>query len=132
MQKSAIFSTLLLILLFSCTACALGPKEYGVLEGQVSIGPLVPAVQLGEPDPTPSPEVYAARNIVVLKKNGMTEYMLLEIDSTGRYHAELPVGIYMIDINHLGIDRAGNLPKEIEISAGIITTLDIEIDTGIR
>jgi hypothetical protein len=132
MQKPACFSTLLLVLLISCTACALGQKEFGVLEGQVSIGPLVPAVQAGEPDPTPAPEVYAARNIVVFKKTGVTEYMLLEIDSTGRYHAELPAGIYTIDINHLGIDRADNLPLEITIIPDQITVLDINIDTGIR
>ena len=132
MSKSAIISTLLLVLLISCTACALGPKEYGVLEGQVSIGPLVPAVQVGKPDPTPAPEVYAAREIVVYKKNGVTEFTHLEIGATGWYQGELPVGTYVIDINRIGIDSADNLPKKIEIRAGIITTLDIEIDTGIR
>jgi len=135
-RKTRLILTAIIALLFvclaSCTACALGPKEYGVIEGQVSIGPLVPAVQVGEPDPTPAPEVYAARKIVVFKKNGVTEYMLLEIDSKGKYYAELPVGSYMIDINRLGIDSAAGLPKQIEIGANTVTTIDIEIDTGIR
>ena len=132
MSKPAIISTLLLVLLISCTACALGPKEYGVLEGQVSIGPLVPAVQVGEPVPTPAPEVYAAREIVVYKQNGKTELTRLEIDNYGHYQAELPVGVYVIDINRLGIDSADNLPMEITIKANSTTRLDIDIDTGIR
>ena len=65
------------------------------LKGKVSIGPLVPVVREGEEAPTPAPEVYSAREIVVYKKNGVTEYTRLGIDSTGRYQAELPVGIIL-------------------------------------
>ncbi len=132
MSKPAIFSTLLLVLLISCTACALGPKEYGVLEGQVKIGPLQPAMQVGEEAPTPAPEVYAAREIVVYKKNGVTEFTHLEIGATGWYQGELPVGTYVIDINRIGIDSADNLPLEITILANQTTALNINIDTGIR
>jgi len=132
MSKPAKISTLLLILLISCTACALGPKEYGVLEGQVNIGPLVPVVREGEQSPTPAPEVYAAREIVVYKQNGKTEFTRLEIGATGWYQGELPVGTYVIDINRIGIDRADNLPLEITIKANSTTSLDIDIDTGIR
>ena len=38
----------------------------------------------------------------------------------------------MIDINHLGIDSAEDLPKEIVIKAEGTIRFDIEIDTGIR
>jgi hypothetical protein len=114
------------------SACSLGPVEYGVLEGQVSIGPLVPVVQEGEDPPTPAPEVYSARQIVIFKKNGKTEFTRLEIDPQGHYQAQLPVGIYVVDINRIGIDSAEGLPLEISISADRIFTLDIEIDTGIR
>jgi hypothetical protein len=132
MQKPAIFSTLLLVLLISCTACALGPKEYGILEGQVSIGPLVPVIREGEQPPTPAPEVYAAREIVVFKANGVTEFTRLQIDSNGRFQTQLPVGAYVIDINRIGIDSADNLPLEITILANQTTTMSINIDTGIR
>jgi hypothetical protein len=132
MTKSAIYRFFLLTLMVLCTACSFGPKEYGILEGQVNIGPLQPAVQVGEEYPTPAPEVYAAREIVVYKKNGVTEFTRLEIGATGWYQGELPVGTYTIDINRIGIDSADNLPKKIEIRAGITTILDIEIDTGIR
>ena len=121
----------LLLVLISLASCSQGPEEFGILEGKVNIGPLVPAVQKGE-DPTPAPEVYAAREIVVFKKNGKTEYTRIKINPDGRYRAELPVGSYVIDINRIGIDSANNLPLEIQITPNQIVNLDIEIDTGIR
>ena len=123
---------ILFLLLISLTNCALGPVEYGVLEGQVTIGPLVPVMREGEEAPTPAPEVYAAREIVVYKKNGKTEFTRLRIDSNGWYQGELPVDTYVIDINRLGIDSADNLPLEIEIKPNSVIILDIEIDIGIR
>lgn len=132
MSKSKSRLVFLLIVLVSVASCNLGPQEYGVLEGQVTIGPLQPAIQFGEEAPTPHPEVYAAREIVVYKKNGKTEFTRLEIDPTGHYQAQLPVGVYVIDINRIGIDSAGDLPMEVEIRANSIFTLDISIDTGIR
>ena len=132
MKKLHFNWTLLTLFLLALSACSSDPPERGILEGQVYIGPLQPAMQTGEEAPTPAPEVYAAREIVVYKKNGVTEFTRLEIGATGWYQGELPVGSYVIDINRIGIDLADNLPKKIEIRAGITTILDIEIDTGIR
>ena len=123
---------LFLILLFTLSSCFPGTQEYGILEGQVNIGPLQPAMQEGEEAPTPAPEVYAAREIVIYKKNGVTEFIRLEIDATGWYQGELLVGSYVIDINRIGIDSAYNLPLKIDIKADVTLRLDIEIDTGIR
>ena len=116
----------------SLTACNPGPQEFGVLEGHVTIGPLEPAMREGEESPTPVPEVYASREIIVYKSDGKTEFTRVEIDPDGVYSAELPVGMYVIDINHVGIDSAPHFPKEIEIVSGEKTIVDIDIDTGIR
>jgi hypothetical protein len=135
MSKHYLRFSLLLLLLISfalCASCNPGPQEFGTLEGQVTIGPLVPVFREGENPPTPAPEVYAAREIVVYKKNGVTEFTRLGIDSNGWYQGELPVGIYVIDINRIGVDSADNLPLEIEIKADSTIRLDIDIDTGIR
>lgn len=123
---------LLLSILLGLAACSIGPREIGVIEGQVSIGPLVPVMREGEEAPTPVPEVYAAREIVIYKKNGKSEVTRLKIDSTGWYRGELPVGIYLIDINRIGIDSSDNLPRQITIRANSVIRLDIDIDTGIR
>ena len=135
MSKHYLRFSLLLLLLISfalCASCNPDPQEFGTLEGQVNIGPLVPVFREGEIPPTPAPEVYAAREIVVYKKNGVTEFTRLQLDSTGWYQGELPVGIYVIDINRIGVDSAADLPLEIEIKTDSTTRLDIEIDTGIR
>jgi hypothetical protein len=123
---------IILVLSISIASCDQGPQELGIIEGKVTIGPLVPVLREGEIPPTPAPEVYSAREIVVYEKDGVTEFTRLQIDSNGKYRGELPVGTYVIDINRIGIDRGKNLPIEIEITNLSITTLDIEIDTGIR
>ena len=114
------------------SACSPGPAEFGVLEGHVTIGPLTPVLREGEAPPTPAPEVYAARQIVVYEPNGTTEVTRLEIDPEGNYRGELPVGEYVIDFNRAGIDSADGLPTTILIEAGQTFILDIDIDTGIR
>jgi len=129
--KTPLRLALILTILFALACCSFGPTETGILEGQVSIGPLQPVLREGEPEPTPAPEVYAAREIVVSKTNGK-EVARLGISPTGWYRGDLPAGTYLIDINHLGIDMAKGLPQEVTIRADAITRLDIEIDTGIR
>ena len=132
MDAKRILVPVVVAIMFTLASCSSGPLEYGVLEGHVTIGPLVPVLREGEVPPTPSPEVYAAREIVVYDADGETELTRLQIDATGFYHGELPVGIYVIDINRIGIDSADGPPREIEITSGGIVRLDIDIDTGIR
>ena len=132
MRPYLVHSTLFLSGVLTLFACSPSPQVFGTLEGHVTIGPLVPVLQEGELEPTPAPEVYAAREIVVFEENGKTEFIRLEIDVEGNYRAELPVGIYVVDINRIGIDSAADLPKQIVITEQRETRLDIDIDTGIR
>ena len=106
-------------------------KGTGVLEGKVTIGPLRPVEKPGE-TPTVPPEVYAARKIMVYDRNHQTLVKQVDINDQGYYRIELAPGIYTIDINHVGIDRSPDVPKQIEIKAGQTIRLDIDIDTGIR
>ena len=130
-MKTPKITIILAIALILCS-CMPTPKRFGTLEGHVTIGPLSPVVRVGEPEPTPSPEIYRDREIVIYLKDGKTEFARLKLDDQGNYRAELPVGTYVVDINHLGIDMSKDLPKVIEIREGEITSLDIDIDTGIR
>ena len=113
-------------------ACSQATQELGVLEGHVSIGPLMPVVREGEVEPTPAPEVYAARAVVIFLQDGKTQVARVKIDPSGDYRAELPVGTYVVDINHAGMDTAAGFPKEIDITHQGVTQVDIDIDTGIR
>ncbi|HUS70177.1 MAG TPA: hypothetical protein VM075_05290 [Anaerolineae bacterium] len=123
---------LLVALMLLVSSCVPVPEQTGVLEGHVTIGPLVPVVREGEPEPTPGPKVYASRQIVIYAQDGQTEVARVQIDGQGNYRVELAVGTYVVDINHVGIDSAKELPRTVEIAAGQVTLLDVEIDTGIR
>ena len=123
---------LLLALTFVIISCAPGLQETGTLEGHVTIGPLVPVMREGELEPTPAPEVYSSRQIVIYAQDGRTEITRVQIDAEGNYRVTLPAGTYVVDINRIGIDRGIDLPKTVEIVSGQVTRLDVEIDTGIR
>lgn len=131
-MKSKLSMLIILLGLLILSSCAPSPQIFGVIEGHVTIGPLSPVVRDGEPEPTPNPEVYAAREVIIYKIDGKTEFARIRIDGNGNYRADLPIGIYIVDINHQGMDFSKDLPAEITIVEGQTTTLDINIDTGIR
>ncbi|MBI1878826.1 MAG: hypothetical protein HYR94_11510, partial [Chloroflexi bacterium] len=118
-------STLLIILSLITSlllpACAAAPSETGTLEGHVIIGPLVPVVREGETEPTPAPEVFAEREIVIFAEDGQAEVTRAKIDGSGNYRVTLPVGTYVVDINHLGIDQGLNLPQTVQITSQQVT-----------
>lgn len=114
------------------SGCLSRTSQTGHLKGHVTIGPLVPVLREGETEPTPSPEMYAERQVVIYNARGSKVLQLVQIDSSGEYGVELPAGTYTVDINHIGIDSAAELPAQIEIEPGKTVRLDIAIDTGIR
>lgn len=130
LTRKALPALLLAVAVALAAGCA--RNDTGVLEGQVTIGPMVPALPEGQPQPTPRPEDYAAREVVVLNGNGIGEVARVSIDASGHYRIMLLPGLYQIDINHAGTDRAESFPRSVTIVAGETTTLDIDIDTGIR
>jgi hypothetical protein len=115
---------------FLLVACSSAPRETGVLEGHVTIGPLVPVVREGEP--TPGLEVYAAYPIIIYARDGKTEIARAQVDASGNFCVVLPVGTYVVDIVHRGIGGGKGLPREVLIASGQVTRVDVEIDTGIR
>ena len=130
------FLTIAVILLSACRPSPLlhtdEREKGGTLEGHVTLGPMLPAIREGMVEPTPAPEAYAARQVVIYGRNGRTEVARAQIDAQGNYRMALPAGTYVVDINHAGIDRGVNLPQEVKIFDGRVTQLDIKIDTGIR
>ena len=69
---------------------------------------------------------------MVYDRSGRKLVQQVDIDCDGRYVVKLDPGIYNVDINRLGIDFSGDVPKEIEIDSGLTVRLEIDIDTGIR
>ena len=127
-MKRLLFVTLFILLVSACTAV----QETGTLKGHVTIGPMLPAMREGLVEPTPAPEAYAVRQIVIYTEDGEREVARAQIDSDGNYEIELPVGTYVVDINHVGADQGIDLPQTVEIISEQITRLDVIIDTGVR
>jgi hypothetical protein len=120
-----------LLLMLFVAACSAGPQEMGTLEGHVSMT-MAPVLREGVPEPTPAPEAYAIRQVVIFRQDGRKEVARVQIGPQGNYQVQLPAGTYRVDINHVGMDHGIDLPQAVEIHGGQITRLDIRIDTGIR
>jgi hypothetical protein len=132
-KRSSLRSALLLmVLMVYSTACRPRITGVGILTGHVTIGPLAPVLREGETEPTPSPEIYAQREVVIFDARGKREINRVQVDANGNYKIELPTGVYTVDINRIGIDTAAGLPTQIELRPDEIVRLDISIDTGIR
>ena len=135
-RKWAVLGLCLVVISVLLNACSpfsgAGEAGKGVLEGKVSIGPLTPVQRIGEPEPTPAPEVFAARQVVIFSQDGQKEIARVQIGADGSYRVELAPGEYLVDINRLGIDSSKDLPVVIQIEREQTTRLDIDIDTGIR
>jgi len=112
-------------------ACSGGTVGSGILEGNVTIGPICPVEQPGSPCPVPC-EVYQARNVMIYDNNGTKLVEKVDLDCNGHYWVELKSGVYTVDINHSGIGHVSGVPKELEIRPGQTIELNIDIDTGIR
>ena len=107
------------------TAC--GGDKTGTLNGTITLKPVVSA---GEIAPTPSPADFAARQILIMEGNGISEVMRADIDPNGFYNAILLPGVYVIDITHDGPDGTSGFPKQIQIIKGETTTIDATIQTN--
>ena len=120
------------LLLIGCS----NTPEKGLLHGNVNIGPISPVEQPGQTTILRC-DIYDARKILIFDKSGnkLLEQVNIECNAEEnytRYRVELEPGIYIVDINRIGVDSSSDVPKQIEIQSGITVRLDIDIDTGIR
>ena len=109
------------------TGC--GPKDTGVLQGKVT---LLKVVDNGAQQPTPTPDEFGVRQIVVKTSNGQVEVARASVDPQGNYSIVLLAGLYVVDINYAGGDLAEGLPKTVQLAAGETIQLDVTIATGQR
>ena len=126
--------TLLMGLLLNTGCDKLSSHEAGILEGKISIGPICP-VETDPPDPgcLPTAETYKAYPVTVWTHDGKRKIIQIFPALDGSYSNYLEPGRYLImldtDRNNIG---SSNLPEEVIIISDNITTLNIDIDTGIR
>ncbi len=105
----------------------------GFLEGKVTIGPLCP-VERFPPDPAcqPTEKTYEAWPIAIWTESKIFKVAEISPNLDGTYIVELSPGTYIVDLENPQHFGARNLPATITIQSDKTTTLNIDIDTGIR
>lgn len=99
----------------------------GTVYGRVRIGPLCPV----EPCPSPQPDVYSSRALVLKPEVGEPTYVKLNPD--GSFKAPVNSGTYTVDLtNCTFLGCKSSLPKKVSIAPNQAVLLEIDIDTGIR
>jgi len=104
---------------------------HGTLSGNVTIGPNCPVETTAGPCPPP-PGAYALRKVLVETPDASKLLFTVDIDEHGFYRIDLVPGVYTVDLKKNGIDRSGDVPAKVTITAGVATALNINIDTGLR
>jgi len=109
----------------------LASQPRGRLSGTVTIGPNCPGPTTTNPCPT-QPDAYKLRKILVYNEAKTTLLHTVDIDSRGAFLIDLIPARYTADLRGTGIDTTADLPKTVEIRANVVTTLTVNVDTGIR
>ncbi len=101
----------------------------GTVEGRVTIGPWTPVEPVGGSHPPP--EVYTSRHIIL--EGTLMPRVEIPMNGTGFFTAEVRAGTYSLTMSNctfVGCSRV--LPMTVTVKQGETTTLQINIDTGIR
>ena len=122
----------IIVLTVLSMSCSDKIPERGTLTGNVTIGPLCP-VEPCDMTPEQIEFAYSERKIYIHPARN-TSLLVKEVDVhyDRPYSVDLLPGTYIVDINHIGMDRSGDVPARITIRPNVTDTLDIDIDTGIR
>ena len=130
-----IFNILFLTGLLFISACDKQiTQETGFLEGNISIGPICP-VERDPPDPgcLPTAETYKAYPVSVWTSNGRRKIAQINPALDGSFITELTPGNYLVILeNEQNKIGSSTLPVGISIISKETTSLNINIDTGIR
>jgi hypothetical protein len=101
----------------------------GTVEGRVTIGPWTPVEPIGGSHPPP--EVYTSRHFIL--EGTLLPRVEMPMNGTGFFTAEVRAGTYSLTMSNcifVGCSRV--LPMTVIVKQGETTTLQINIDTGIR
>lgn len=107
----------------------------GILTGKVTVGPLTPVERVDVTPPVPDPAVFTSRKLLLYEADGKRLIREIGIQAAGYhgvYNVTLKPGTYVLGYPPQGVGGARGLPATIYIEAGKTTTLDVDIDTGIR
>ncbi len=105
------------------------PVKVGYVTGHITIGPFCPVEIEGHPCATPR-EAYSSRKVVVYGSDQVTEIKRVSIDTEGNYKVTIAPGTYWLQVIPAGIGP--DEKKQVKVVASQTSTVDFDIDTGIR
>lgn len=103
------------------------PAGDGVLSGTVTRGPVSPVQRPGESSSKPASGV-----MIIFRSPEGEEVASTVTGGDGRYRVNLPPGTYRVEVPRTRLGLPKGLPREVAVSEGKETSLDIYLDTGIR
>ncbi len=101
----------------------------GTVAGHINIGPFCGVIREGKDCPVP-PEAYSSRKVLVYASNETTIKDRVSIDTKGDYKVALLPGTYFLQVEPAGIGPGEK--KKVVIISSKTSTVDFDIDTGIR
>jgi hypothetical protein len=132
--SSFVIVAFVLLAVAAVSGCATSGNQAGtgILTGKVTVGPLTPVERVDVTPAVPDPAVFTSRKLLLYEAYGKTPVEEIPIHAAGYYgvyNVTLKPGTYKLGYNYMGSIRF--LP-EFMIESGKTTTVDVDIDTGIR
>ncbi len=77
-------------------------------------------------------ESYAEYPLIILSKDGKNEVARVTADKNGNYHAALPPGDYVLDVQRRAPGHVRAKPQRFTVVSNQTVRVDMDIDTGVR
>lgn len=125
---TALTAVLAGVLLLACAGGDGAPRPTGLVVGTVLAGPTCPVETEEMPCP---PMPLADREVRALSPDGDV-VARTSTDAGGRFTLQVPAGDYLLEVELQGIEIAKEAPLSLTVREGAVTTVQIDVDTGIR
>jgi hypothetical protein len=125
------FVTLCISLVLASTT-SINAAAPGFVEGHLKIvSPKEVNLADGKP-PAITSESYAEYPLIILSKDGKNEVARITADGNGNYHAALPPGDYVLDVQRRASGHVRAKPQRFTAVSNQTVRVDMDIDTGVR
>ena len=133
-MSSSLLKYLITVCMFSGVTCmrSINAGAPGFVEGHLKIvSPKEVNLADGKP-PAITSESYAEYPLIILSKDGKNEVARITADGNGNYHAALPPGDYVLDVQRRAPGHVRAKPQRFTVVSNQTVRVDMDIDTGVR
>jgi hypothetical protein len=133
-MSSSLLKYLITVCMFSGVTCmrSINAGAPGFVEGHLKIvSPKEVNLADGQP-PAITSESYAEYPLIILSKDGKNEVARITADGNGNYHAALPPGDYVLDVQRRAPGHVRAKPQRFTVVSNQTVRVDMDIDTGVR